>query len=114
MSDDTIRGDEAKEPEFREPIVVDSDSGTTPAERPVEEAPAAHSSTREVDSPVGSATGQVDPVEPDPEPVPAPEPVAAPEPATGPKVVYVQAAVPPRPKGNRVVGALLALLGALI
>ncbi|HXR45768.1 MAG TPA: hypothetical protein VN759_13210, partial [Pseudolysinimonas sp.] len=32
----------------------------------------------------------------------------------GQQVVYVQTPVPPRPRGNRVVGVLLALLGALV
>jgi hypothetical protein len=54
------------------------------------------------------------PVEPA-EPVAAtPEPVA-PAPAHHPhQVIYVETPVPPRPRGNRVAGVLLALVGAVV
>jgi hypothetical protein len=46
-----------------------------------------------------TATGEVTPVEPS---------------MAGQQVVYVETPVPPRPRGNRVVGVLLAILGAVI
>lgn len=45
----------------------------------------------------------------------SPTPAAAPTPtSTGHQVVYVETAPPPRPRGNRVVGVLLAVLGAVV
>jgi hypothetical protein len=106
------------------------------AETPVAETPAAETPVSE--TPVASASAEpvlVEPVSVAPEPVVV-EPVAsepatadtppAPGAATGEvapavpgsgaagQVVYVTAPVPPRVRGNRVVGSLLAILGAVI
>jgi hypothetical protein len=61
----------------------------------------------------GTATGEVAPVVTDTTPAPGTTPATDSE-FAGREVVYVQAPIPPRLKGNRGVGALLAVLGALV
>jgi hypothetical protein len=118
MSDDTT-GDKKPKPIFNPDDVVEPTEAPTeaPAGAPVEEPPAekaekpkpakkskADQAATEADA-AGTATGEV-----------APDAgVAAPADSefAGREVVYVQAPIPPRLRGNRGVGSLLAVLGAV-
>ncbi|MES1212357.1 MAG: hypothetical protein ABUT11_02290, partial [Leifsonia sp.] len=74
------------------PAEVTGADSAAPVAAPTAPEPAGAAST-------ATATGEVAPAEPS---------------MAGQQVVYVETPVPPRPRGNRVVGVLLAILGALI
>lgn len=143
MSDtsDTAAKDEKKpKPIFNPDDVVEPDAPAdpTPADVPAEEPPVAKKPARkpkkdavsadEADAApttsapaasssataptTGTATGEVAPAS-DPTTAPATAP-AADSAFAGREVVYVQAPVPPKLRGNRGVGSALAVLGALV
>jgi hypothetical protein len=118
MSDDTT-GDKKPKPIFNPDDVVepadapaaDAPAADAPVEEPAATAekpkpakkPKADQAVTETDA-VGTATGEV-----------APEGAApADSEFAGREVVYVQAPTPPRLRGNRGVGSLLAVLGAVV
>lgn len=93
-----VQADEsARQADAAEPVVTAAEPAATPepVATIVEPAPA-------------SATGEVAPA------TVAAEPAAATAGVAGQQVVYVQAPIPPRARGNRVVGVLLALLGTVV
>ena len=97
MSDEQKPADEQPTAETAEPGAALSAEGPTPE-------PA-----------VVPAAAEPIPVTVDPTEVPTTEATAAPAPTPEPhRVVYVEAPNPPRIRGNRVVGVLLALIGAVV
>ena len=113
---DTPDADKKPKPIFNPDDVVeptDAPADPTPADTAVEEPPVekparkpkvdktAKVETTTAADPVATATGDVTPVETDSD-------------FAGREVVYVQAPVPPRLRGNRGVGSLLAVLGAVV
>jgi hypothetical protein len=114
MSDDTT-GDKKPKPIFNPDDVVepvDAPADPTPAdvavEEPLAEAPAAKPAKKPkaekpdaTPAPAASATGEV-------------APASTGSDFAGREVVYVQAPIPPRLRGNRGLGSLLAVLGAVL
>jgi hypothetical protein len=100
MSDETPAPKSRKAPKTE---VVDTPvEATAPDSAPTETAtePAAQSSeSAKTKDEAATATGEVAPAQPS---------------MAGQQVVYVQAPLPPRVRGNRVVGVLLALLGTVV
>jgi len=81
-------------------------SETAAATPEVEVVPAAAEPVPVTDDPAAIATPAAAP--------PATPPAGAPADDAGHRVVYVEAPTPPRSRGNRVVGTLLALVGAVV
>ena len=86
---------------------VETPAAETSAAEPVVVGPAA--ATGEVQAAGGASAAEPAPAAEPSEPVETPQPA----PVAG-QVVYVTAPVPPKPRGNRVIGSLLAVLGAVI
>jgi hypothetical protein len=120
-STESAAADPAIEPEVVEPEVVE------PGVVEPREETTGYASTTEATSAsapeVVPAAAEPVPVTADPAEVPAAEPAEVPvvpaepvaPPAAAPaQVVYVESPIPPRPRGNRVVGVLLALVGAVV
>ena len=120
MSDQTP----AAIPQPADPSVVDVAAEPVAADPVAPEAVAPGSVAPELVEPAApaAATGEVPPVTHEAPPLsPEPEPVATPvavvpEASAVPvqQLVYVPVAVPPKKRGNRGIGALLALVGALL
>ena len=104
MSDETPAPKSRKAPKTEAadtPVETVAPADATTA-APDESAQSAHSepvSTPAAETASATATGEVAPAEPS---------------AAGQQVVYVQAPLPPRVRGNRVVGVLLALVGTVV
>jgi hypothetical protein len=104
--DATARLDAAVERANAVPMASDVDDSAAAVPEPVP----ADSDRREAYVPsatvaTGAATGAA-PLAPEPELYVAPQP--------GPQTVYVQAPTPPRPRGNRGFGVLVALIGTVL
>jgi hypothetical protein len=114
---DSTTGEVVAEPE--DAVPADPTPADVPVEEPVATKPVKKSRAEKAADKAavtGTATGEVAPAEVPAETVAdtAPDAAAADSAYAGREVVYVQAPIPPRLRGNRGVGSLLAVLGAAV
>ncbi len=113
------------EPVLSEPVVAEPVESATPAAEPVAEEPAAAPVLVEPSTPVPADTAQVQSAVAEPvvvapatvtgevAPVAA-APVATAASAAPAQLVYVAAPIPPKKRGNRLIGTLLAVVGGIV
>jgi hypothetical protein len=112
---DSATGEVVAEPE--DAVPADPTPADVPVEEPVATKPVKKSraaKAADAAAATGTATGEVAPAEVPADAAPVAETPAADSAYAGREVVYVQAPIPPRLRGNRGVGSLLAVLGAVV